>query len=320
MLDKYFSYGGNFIDTADIYGNGASEKCLGDWLSKHNREDLIIATKARGRVGPAPNDAGLSRKHIIAALEKSLKLLQTPYVDLYQAHTWDAATPIEETLTTLNDLVRSGKVRYIGASNFTGWQLQKAVDVAKYMGLEKFICFQPQYHLLCRSTEYELLPVCINEGLGVICWSPLAGGILSGKYKRGEKPVDGRAAWANAAGWKHTSLTHHDNERTWKIIDTLGAISEETKHSYAQIALRWLLQKPGVTCPIVGARTLEQLEDNLGAAFFSLSDTHMSLLDSVSQPDIPYPYAEYWQTSRDDPSSKLTPFEVQKIVQPPSFY
>jgi len=320
MLDKYISYGGNFIDTADIYGNGASEKCLGDWLSKKNREDFIIATKARGRVGPAPNDAGTSRKHLIPAIEKSLKLLQTPYIDLFQVHMWDAATPIEETLSTLNDLVRSGKVRYIGASNFTGWQLQKAIDVSQYMGLEKFMCFQPQYHLLCRSTEYEILPVCINEGLGVMCWSPLAGGILSGKYKRGEKPAEGRAAWSSAAGWKHTSLSHHDNDRTWNIIETIGKISEETKHSYAQIALRWLLQKPGVTCPIVGARTLDQLEDNIGAGFFTLTDAQMALLDTVSKTDAPYPYAEFWQTQRDDTVRAQTKFELQKTVHPPSFY
>jgi len=232
---------------------------------------------------------------------------------------WDAATPIEETLSTFNDLIRSGKVRYIGASNFAGWQLQKAIDVSKYMGLEKFVCFQPQYHLLCRRLASALLPVCLTEGVGVLCWSHLAGGILSGKYKRGEKPTEGRAAWSNAVGWKHTALSTHDNERTWKIIDTIGKISEETKHSYAQIALRWLLQKPGVTGPIVGARTLEQLEDNLGAGFFTLTEAQMTLLDTVSKPDVPYPYEEYWQTFRDDPT-RSTPFEIQKNVYAPSFY
>jgi len=319
MLEKFASHGGNFIDTANIYGNGNSEAVLGKWLNTKRRDDFVIATKVRGRVGQGANDSGLSRKHILSQVENSLKALQTNYIDLLQVHFWDPATPLEETLSTLNDLVRAGKVRYLGASNFTGWQLQKAVDISKHLGLEKFISLQPQYHLLCRSTEYEILPVCENEGIGVICWSPLAGGILSGKYRRGEQVTEGRVAWAQQINWKHTSLSYYDNDQTWNLLDTIGKISAETKHSYAQISLRWLLQKPAVTCPIVGARTMEQLEDNLGAGFFTLTDEQMKLLDDVSLPKVPYPYAESYLKYRDDPKFGA-PVAFNKTVLFPSLY
>ena len=185
MLDMFVEAGGTFIDTADVYSQGVSEEVTGEWLAKQKRDDFVIATKVRFPMGDGPNEAGLSRKHIMAGVEASLKRLKTDYIDLYQVHCWDEKTPLEETLTTLNDLVRRGLVRYIGASNFTGWQLQKAVSLSKSLGLEAFTCLQPQYNLLCRSTEWELIPLCEAEGIGVIPWSPLRGGWLSGKFKRG---------------------------------------------------------------------------------------------------------------------------------------
>lgn len=186
MLSRFVEARGNFIDTADLYGQGVSEEIIARWLEGKPRDDFVIATKVYGATGDGPNDVGLSRKHILAGVEASLRRLNTDYIDLYQAHVWDSFTPLHETLSTLDGLVRSGKVRYIGASNFTGWQLQKAIDMSRQMRWEPFICLQAQYNLLCCSTEWEPLPVCQNEGLGMIAWSPLRGGWLSGKYRRGK--------------------------------------------------------------------------------------------------------------------------------------
>jgi aryl-alcohol dehydrogenase-like predicted oxidoreductase len=291
MLDRFAAAGGNFIDTANVYSLGVSEEIVGRWLKDKERDDFVVATKVRFRMGEGPNDAGLSRKHILAAAEFSLRRLGTDYIDLYQVHGWDEVTPLEETLATLNMLVQSGKIRYIGASNFSGWQLQKAIDMSRQRGWEPFCCVQPQYNLLCRSTEWEVLPVCRNEGLAVIPWSPLRGGWLSGKFRRGmtEPPEGTRVKVAEKKGWGET-WSGYNNEHTWSVLDTIFAIAKEVGKTPAQVAIRWLMQRPGVTAPIIGARTMKQLEDNLGACAWSLGDTDMTRLNRVSELPLSYPY------------------------------
>jgi aryl-alcohol dehydrogenase-like predicted oxidoreductase len=292
MLDRFVEAGGNFIDTADVYSRGVSEEIVGRWLKGKTRDDFVIATKVRFAMGEGPNQVGLSRKHILAGVEASLRRLGADYIDLYQVHGWDGRTPLEETLSTLNSLVQSGKVRYLGASNFSGWQLQKAIDLSKFRGWEPFSCLQPLYNLLDREVELELLPVCQNEGLGVIPWSPLRGGWLSGKYRRGMTgPPDGtRVKTAATEGWSE-AWAEYANERTWTILDTLFAVAEEVAKAPAQVALNWLLQRPGVTAPIIGARTMEHLESNLGASGWSLSNEQLARLDEVSRLKLPfYPY------------------------------
>ena len=291
MMDRFVELGGNFIDTADVYTRGVSEEIVGRWLADQPREDIVIATKVRFAMGPGPNDIGLSRKHILSGVEASLRRLGTDYIDLYQVHMWDPNTPLEETLQTLDSLVRAGKVRYVGASNFSGWQLQKAIDLALANGWEPFSCLQPLYNLLDRSVEWELLHVCAREGLGVIPWSPLRGGWLSGKYQRGmQAPVEGtRIESAEAHGWSER-WSRYATERTWSVLDVLFAVAQETGKSAAQVALNWLLRQPAVTAPILGARTMRHLEDNLGAAGWELSDEQVARLEEVSRMDLPYPY------------------------------
>ena len=296
MLDRFAAAGGNFIDTADVYSQGASEEILGRWLAKKPREEIVIASKGRwGTDDPdhrRPNQYGLSRKHLIAACEASLKRLKTDYIDLYQVHMWDPWTSLEETLATLDQLIRAGKVRYVGVSNYSGWQLQKAIDLARANGWEPFTCLQALYNLLDRDAEYELLQVVRNEGLGMIPWSPLRGGWLAGRYRRGmNAAVPGtRIALASQKGWSET-FERYNNERTWTVLDTMAAIARDTGKSSAQIALNWLLRRPGVTGPIIGARNMAQLEDNLGATGWSLTDDQMKGLNDASErPDLPYPY------------------------------
>jgi aryl-alcohol dehydrogenase-like predicted oxidoreductase len=241
-------------------------------------------------MGSGVNDLGLSRKHILSGVENSLRRLQTDYIDLYQVHMWDDASPLEETLSTLDRLVQIGKVRYIGASNYTAWQLQKAVDVSNFRGWEAYSCLQPLYNLLDREVEAELAQVCLNEGIGIIPWSPLRGGWLSGKFRRGmDKPPAGtRIEEASQKGWSENWDTYA-NERTWSVLDVMHAIAEETGKHPAQVALRWLVQKPGVTAPIVGARTMDHLRTNLGAAGWTLSEAQMQRLDEVSAMKPIYP-------------------------------
>jgi len=291
MLDHFVAAGGNFIDTANVYTTGVSEEILGRWLSRQQRDDLIIATKVRFPMGDGPNDLGLSRKHILCSVRASLKRLQTDYIDLYQVHCWDPGTPLEETLSTLNDLVRQGLVRYLGVSNFTGWQLQKAIDLSRTNGWEPFLCLQPQYNLLCRSTEWELIPVSLREGLGVIPWSPLRGGWLSGKFYRGmtAPPAGSRIEMAEQKGWSE-NWTAYNRESTWRTLDALHSVAKETAHTPAQVAINWLLRKPGVTAPIIGARHREQLETNLGSAGWELTSEQVRKLDTASEPELPYPY------------------------------
>jgi aryl-alcohol dehydrogenase-like predicted oxidoreductase len=301
MLNRFVEAGGNFIDTADIYSRGVSEEIVGRWLKSQRRDDLVIATKVRFPMGDGVNEVGLSRKHILAGVDASLRRLQTDYIDLYQVHCWDRGTPLEETLSTLDTLVKSGKVRYIGASNFAGWQLQKAADLCRQHGWEPFRCLQPLYNLLDRTLEWELVPVCQNEGIGIIPWSPLRGGWLSGKYHRDmtAPPADTRVEQAERHGWSESWSTYA-NDRTWSILDVLRATAAAVGKTPAQVALRWLLEMPAVTAPIIGARTLSHLEDNLGATDWRLTHEQMAQLNAVSAVPYVYPYDSVygWQGDR----------------------
>ncbi len=301
IMDAFAAAGGNFIDTADVYTRGVSEEIVGEWLASKRREDFVIATKVRFPMGEGPNDTGLSRKHIMDGIERSLERLDVDYIDLYQVHAWDPLTPIEQILRTLNDLVRQGLVRYIGASNFTGSQLQKALDVSDHLGLERFVSLQPQYNLLARATEWELLEVCAEEGLGVIPWSPLRGGWLSGEFRRGmsEPPAGSRVEKAEQEGWAE-SWANYNNERTWEVVDALFQVAEEAGRTPAQVAINWLLCNPVVTAPILGARNLDQLTDNLGAAGWRLTEGQLEVLNRASAPAVSYPYdaSGVWQRTR----------------------
>lgn len=288
LVDRFLEAGGNFLDTANVYSDGVSEEITGRAI-KGVRDDLVLATKVRFPMGEGPNDAGLSRKHILQSCEKSLRRLGTDYIDLYQVHCWDELTPLEETLAALTDLVREGKVRYIGVSNFTAWQIMKSLWVSEAGGFERFVCLQPQYSLVERNIEYEILPVCREEGLGVIPWSPLGGGFLSGKYRREERPPeDSRIAGATENMEEYWD--RRATERNWRVLDTVGEIAEETGKTYAQISLNWLLRQEGVTAPIIGARTMEQLEDNLGAAGWELAAEQVERLSEAGALEDVYPY------------------------------
>ena len=289
LADRFVEAGGNFFDTSNIYNEGKSETMLGSWLkSRGNRAQLVIASKVFFPAGKGPNDTGLSRKHILDQIDGSLRRLQTDYVDLYQMHCWDASTPLEETLRTLDDVVRAGKVRYIGASNYAPAQLMRAIMLSEMHHWVRFDCLQPEYSLLVRSAEWELLPLCRAEGIGVIAWSPLAGGWLSGKYRRGQPPPpDSRVGRADR--WDDLP-EQRESERTWQIIDALVEVSQECGKSPSQVALNWLLQQPSVTAPIIGARTLAQLEDNLGSVGWSLNAEHAAKLNAASEIPLPSPY------------------------------
>ena len=288
LVARFLEAGGNFIDTADVYTEGISEEITGRAL-KGVRDDVVLATKVRFPMGEGPNDVGLSRKHVMKGCEDSLRRLGTDYIDLYQVHCWDAATPLEETLSALSDLVRDGKVRYVGVSNFTAWQIMKSVALSDALGFERFVCLQPQYSLIERNIEWELLPACLEEGLGVIPWSPLGGGFLSGKYRRDARPPE-ESRIAGAEEWQEEYWDRRATERNWNALDVVGKISESTGKSYAQISLNWLLRQPAVTAPILGVRTPEQLEDNLGATGWELDGEQVAALSEASAPEETYPY------------------------------
>ncbi len=302
MMDTFADAGGNFLDTADVYSKGGSEAIVGRWLARQPREQFVVATKVRYPMGDGPNDTGLSRKHIVAGLEASLKRLNLDYIDLYQIHGWDPLTPMQTILRTLTDLVRKGMVRHIGVSNVKGWQLQYALDVAREHDLEPFVCLQPQYNLLARATEWELLDVCRTSNVGVIPWSPLRGGWLSGKFTRGmtAPPQDSRIAAAEDHGWGER-WSNYNNEFTWTVLDALFGVATEAGKTPAQVALNWLLQNDAVTAPIIGARTMAQFTDNLGAAGWDLTPQQMAALDAASRPLVSYPYDAdaQWQRDRD---------------------
>ncbi len=286
ILDAYLDAGGDFIDTADVYGEGASEEILGRLL-KDRRDAIFLATKFRMPVGPGTG--GASRRWIRRAVEDSLHRLDTDWIDLYQIHCWDERTPLEETLSTLDDLVREGKVRYLGASNYTGWQLAKALGVSALHEWEPFVSLQPQYSLVTRETERELIPLCQSEGLAVLPWSPLGGGLLTGKYRHGEDaPENTRAGDPTpSAALMRRRL---ESERGFRVADVVGEVSDSIGKSRAQVALNWVLYRPGVTAPILGARTLEQITDNLGVLGWELDDEHRAQLDDASTISVGYPY------------------------------
>lgn len=290
LLDLFVEAGGNFVDTADVYAGGASEEILGRWLAKRSRDDVVVATKGFWHTGGGPNDNGAGRRHLLSAVEGSLRRLGTDYIDLYQLHAFDESTPIEETLSTLDGLVRAGKIRHLGASNYASWQLQKSIDVARHRGWEQFVALQPLYNLLDREAELDLVPVCRNEGVGMVPWAPLRGGWLTGKYRRGMTAAPPDTRWeADKQPWLGSWETSVD-DRTWSVTDVLLQVAEEVGRTPAQVALRWLLQRPAVTAPVIGARTLPQLADNLGAAGWSLADEQTRRLTAVSERPLPYPY------------------------------
>jgi aryl-alcohol dehydrogenase-like predicted oxidoreductase len=293
QIDLCLQAGVTLVDTADVYSDGASEEIVGRAL-EGRREEVLLATKVRFPMGPGPNDAGLSRQHVIDGCEASLRRLGTDHIDLYQVHEWDGETPIEETLAALEDLVRAGKVRYVGCSNYTAWQMMKALGVADLRGLPRFVSTQVYYSLQERTLEHEILPACIDQGLGVLVWSPLAGGLLSGKYRRGQEAPAGAR---HLTDWDEPPV--YDQERLYDTIDVLVEVAEGHGVSAAQVALAWLLRGPGVSTVIVGARTDEQLADNLRAADLRLGDEELARLEQVSRPNLPYPLWHQAKTASD---------------------
>jgi aryl-alcohol dehydrogenase-like predicted oxidoreductase len=293
IVDIALDAGVNLLDTSDIYSTGASEEIVGQTI-KGKRGDVLLATKARFPMGPGPNDAGLSRHHLMRACEASLKRLGVDHIDLYQVHEWDGLTPVEETMAALEALVASGKVRYIGASNFTGWQLMKALWAADRAGSARFVSQQIHYTLEAREAEYELVPISLDQGLGVLVWSPLAGGLLSGKYRRGQADPEGGR---NFAAWQEPPI--RDEARLYDIIELLIGIGAEHSASAAEVALAWLLHRPAVTSVVIGANTEEQLRTNLKAVDLRLTDNDLERLNAVSKLPLLYPYWHQALTASD---------------------
>ena len=293
QLDLFVERGGNFIDTADVYSRGVSEEIVGRWLAARPglRDQLVIATKGRFPMGDGPNDAGLTRTHLSRALDASLRRLGVETVDLYQAHAWDPLTPIEETLGFFEDAVRAGKIRYAGVSNFLGWQLQKTALLARSAGRPPIATLQPQYNLLVRDIEFELVEVCGNENVGILPWSPLAGGWLTGKYRRDEHPTGATRLGEDPRRGMEAYAPRNAQERTWQVIDAVRQVAEGRGVSMSQVALAWVADRPSVSSVILGARTVEQLGDNLGAAGLHLSEQETALLTQASAPIVSdYPY------------------------------
>lgn len=286
VIDRFFDLGGNFVDTANMYTNGHSEAIIGDWLARSpgKRDKLVLATKFSGnlRYGD-PNGGGAGRKSIIAACEESLRRLRTDYIDLYWMHWWDVHTPIEETMDALDDLVREGKVRYLGFSDTPAWKVAEAQVTARLRGWAPLIGLQIEYSLLERTVEGELIPMALDMGLGVTPWSPLRAGALSGKYtrERREPESSGRAP----------SLSRNLNDAAFDVIEELATVAADAVATSAQVALAWLLSKPGVVSPIMGARTLSQLEDNLAALDLALTPAQLDRLDKASNPSLDFPAA-----------------------------
>ena len=308
ILDDYVAAGGNFVDTADVYGTGVSEEIVGSWLAAHptDSQQVVLATKGRFPMGDGPNDLGTSRRHLGRALDASLRRLGVEQIDLYQMHAWDAVTPLEETLRFLDDAVRSGKIVYYGFSNFLGWQLTKAVHVARANGFTAPVTLQPQYNLLVREVESEIVPACLDADMGLLPWSPLAGGWLTGKYRRdtdptgatrlGDDPERGMEAWR----------PRNKQERTWQILNVVAGIATAKDITSAQVSLAWLAAQPAVTSVILGARTTAQLADNLACADLVLSADEVARLEQVSRPRLPYPY---WHQAA-SASERLSPADL----------
>jgi aryl-alcohol dehydrogenase-like predicted oxidoreductase len=294
QLDAFVEAGGNLVDTADVYSSGVSEEIIGRWLAARPadiRDSVVVATKGRFPMGSGHNDVGLSRRHLQQALDASLRRLGVDCVDLYQVHAWDPLTPLDETLRVLDDLVRAGKIRYVGLSNFTGWQVQKAVALATAQGLELPVTLQPQYNLLVREIEWEIVPSCLDAGLGLLPWSPLGGGWLTGKYSRDDRPAGDTRLGDNPDRGMEAYDRRSVHQRTWDVIDALQKVAEGRGISMAQVALAWLVDRSAVTSVILGARTTRQLADNLGAAGLHLDDDETDALDKASDPaPADYPY------------------------------
>ncbi|MEP6599683.1 MAG: aldo/keto reductase [Actinomycetota bacterium] len=293
QLDMFLEYGGNLIDTADVYSDGASEQIIGRWLASRAgaRDRVVLASKGRFPMGDGPNDGGLSRRHLSAALDASLRRLGVDAIDLYQAHAYDPLTPLEETMRFFDDAVRSGKVRYVGLSNFTGWQLQRAVDISEFQHLARPVSLQPQYNLLVREIEWEIVPACEAAGLGLLTWSPLGGGWLTGKYQRSTQPSGQTRLGENPERGVEAYDRRSRVDRTWDVVDAVRELADGRGASMAQIALAWLCERPAVSSVILGARTTDQLADNLGAADLMLSAAERSRLDAASDPEpADYPY------------------------------
>jgi aryl-alcohol dehydrogenase-like predicted oxidoreductase len=302
QLDRFLAQGGNFLDTADVYSDGESEKIIGRWLAARSgvRDQVVLATKARFARGGGPNEVGLSRVSLARALDGSLRRLGVDTIDLYQAHAWDPLTPIEETLAFFDDAVRSGKVHYVGVSNFIGWQLQKAVLLIRHLGLAPIVTLQPQYNLLQRGVEFELTQVCVNERIGILPWSPLGGGWLTGKYQRDVPPMGKTRLGEDPDRGMEAYGRRNPEERTWQVINAVRSVAEARGSSMAQVALAWLVDRPAVTSVILGARTLEQLDDNLGAAGLHLSADETARLDQASTPIVDdYPYSDLGVSQRE---------------------
>jgi aryl-alcohol dehydrogenase-like predicted oxidoreductase len=287
IMSRALDAGVNFFDTADVYGqDGLTERVIGKWFhDAGRRDDVVLATKFRFAMGKGPNKSGGSRYRIVRAVEESLRRLRTDRIDLYQIHMQDIDTPEEETLRALDDLVRQGKVLYIGCSNYAAYRLVESLWISKTQGLERFVSAQMQYSLVTREIEREHVPVCRDHAVGILPWSPLGGGFLSGKYRKGQAP----AAGTRLEQWKDR-WGRFDNERNWRILAAVDRVAEATGRSTSQVALAWLLRKPTVTSVIFGARSIEQLEDNLGAAELKLSDEQLAALDEASAFELGYPY------------------------------
>jgi aryl-alcohol dehydrogenase-like predicted oxidoreductase len=304
QIDMCLDAGINLIDTADVYSTGGSEEIVGAALDG-KRDDVLVATKVRMRMGDGPNMEGLSRHHVIAGCEASLRRLRTDHIDLYQVHEWDGLTPLQETLGALQYLVDSGKVRYVGVSNYAGWQLMKALGIAERDHLPRFVSQQIYYSLQERSAEYELIPAATDQGLGTLVWSPLAGGLLSGKYRRGKDAPEGSR---HLTDWNEPPV--YDENRLYDTIDVLVEIAEAHDVSAAQVALAWLLTRPTISSVIIGARTDEQLADNLKAADLELTGQQLSKLEEVSRQPLLYPYWHQRKTAAD----RLSPADLTLLA------
>lgn len=290
IIHHFLDAGGNHIDTANVYAAGRSEEIVGAAI-KDRRDRVVLASKVRFATGKGANDAGLSRFHILRSVEASLRRLQTDTIDLFTMHMWDSLTPLEESLRAFDDLVTAGKVRYIGVSNFKAWQVMKALAVSDAHGWVRFVAAQYQYSLVVRDIEREFTELCLTEGIGITPWGPLGGGFLSGKYKRGAPPAvasEGRLAVTGEGA--EEAWSRRATERNWQILDAVAQIAEAHQKSYSQVALAWLCAKPGVASVILGPRTEEHLQDNLGAADWDLTFAELEQLDTVSAIELGYPY------------------------------
>lgn len=306
MLDAYVAAGGNFIDTADVYRAGASELIIGRWLKAHPTEakQMVVTTKGRFGIGKSVNEQGASRKHLTEALDASLKRLGLERIDLYQIHAWDDVTPIEETLRFLDDAVRAGKISYYGFSNYLGWQVAKASEIARARAYAAPVTLQPQYNLLVRDVELEIVPACLDAGIGLLPWGPLGGGWLSGKYKRDQMPSGATRLGEDPKRGVEAFGPRNALEQTWAVIGAMEAIVKARGVSMAEVALAWLVARPAVTSVILGARTVEQFGENLKADALRLSSEEMAALDTVSAPRVsPYPYGtgQFWTRKVEGP-------------------